>query len=58
MGSSKAKKEARKTLDKEAIVSKLAENFGRSVRSFKSLLVATRTFLHMILSQFSRSSKP
>jgi ABC-type multidrug transport system fused ATPase/permease subunit len=30
MGSSKAKKEARKTLDKEAIVSKLAENFGRS----------------------------
>ena len=32
MGSSKAKKEARKTQDKDNVVSKLAEKFGRSVR--------------------------
>jgi len=33
MGSSKANKEAKRTLDKDNVVSKLAETFGRSVRA-------------------------
>mgnify|MGYP006973289561 CR=1 FL=1 len=45
MSAAKDKKEAKRATEQEALVSKLAQNFGRSVRSISHILLLT-SFSH------------